>query len=276
MLKVLNGVNLHGRMVTSRDSTIRIPYSHLAPGVKELIGHGFQGNLWSLANRFLGIDRMPEFVARRNAGYRGREGLVKYHADQPLDNTYSIRSARMSRFFAELHAAHTVSRILAEPNPLSISVFGFEGTSRIEAARLVQVLHEELAKQMHHSGIVNPHFFKQYPADLLNVKLLARTHPIFTVGSGGSITFRRPTRIEYARYKFQSARGGKLGVQPWAWRGYLEPPKAPEPWKKWATAKVSEWAGRLRPAPMPSPAFAPVRAVHSGKRTLTPRRRYRK
>lgn len=262
-------------MVSTRDATIRIPYSQLAPGVKEMVGHAFQGSWFILMSRFLGIDRWNERLQRLVFGARGREGLLYYHQipNSLHGNTYSVRSARLSRVLAELYGIYRISNMSKNNNPILVAATGMNISSRIEAARLVQVLHEELAKQMRHSGIVHPKYAKNYSPEVLNVKLLARTHPIFTVSPTGSIVFRRPTRTEYARYKFQSSRTGKFGVQPWTWRGYLEPPKAPQPWKKWAAEKVREWSVRWKPVPAPAPGLVPVRMKSTKKKPIPHRRR---
>jgi len=87
----------------------------------------------------------------------------------------------------------------------------------------------------------------------------------------GDLIFPKMTRIEYARYVFQKKWPGKLGLNPWRWRAYIEAPKAPKKVREWAAEKAAEWARALRP----KPAFglAKARTAMPKKVKAKPRKR---
>lgn len=108
-------------------------------------------------------------------------------------------------------------------------------------------------------GILQTKFEEIYPQGWINPTIVANTHPVFHVKGNGDLVFHRPTRVEYARMKFQEKLPGRLGFQPWRWRAYLQKPEAPEPVKAWAASKVREWAQTLRPVPALRPALVQAR-----------------
>mgnify|MGYP001557951653 CR=1 FL=1 len=163
---------------------------------------------------------------------------------------HSVTTSRLSRTISDAH-------IIFPIHPLSPLV---HAANRIEAADMVQTLYERMVEELHHSkAIVSHEVSHHYPSDVSNVDLLQKTHPIFYVNVLGDLVFLPISRTEYARYMFQQKRVGKFGLQPWLWRGYLEPPKAPEPWRKFAMQKLREWSERFKErGKVVKPALQPV------------------
>jgi len=111
---------------------------------------------------------------------------------------------------------------------------------------------------------------------------VGKTHPVFYVGLNGDIHFLSNSRMEYALYKFQQAKAGRLGLNPWMFRGYLSPPTAPEKVRSWARRKVIEWERMkpawhpgLKPQPVPASAYSGIAAVsmYNARNSHTIRRR---
>ena len=126
---------------------------------------------------------------------------------------------------------------------------------RLLLAKTIQRKHKQLIKSMKRFGILQPCFEGNYPGDWINPAIVANSHPVFYVNAKGDMVFLRSNRWEYARYVFQKSFAGKIGLNLWRWRGYLEPPKAPQPVREWAKEKALEWAGALKRVPKRRPAF---------------------
>lgn len=270
---------------------IVIKFAHLSPPLKALIGSPFDGVGFTKLARFLGVEGASFRLARALHNMSLPE-LYNITAHPP-----SLRGSRTSRFFSEAWGAdkikmfwtmlegmnsgktyHEVSTIAPGMTELA---FSFNLMSRIESVRLVQFLHEKLASEIRSSkALVNPKFAGHYSTEAKHADLVSQTHPIFRVNLNGDLVFLPVTRREYQQYRFQQSKFGKLGVQPWLWRGYLEPPKAPLSWKKEAAQKLKEWSERVRenwrPAPRPRPALVRVKSVSSPVREKNPRRVLRK
>ncbi|MDO8428359.1 MAG: hypothetical protein Q7S92_04045 [Candidatus Diapherotrites archaeon] len=71
------------------------------------------------------------------------------------------------------------------------------------------------------------------------------------------MVFKKPTRLEYMRYLDQTRWYGKLGLTPWRWRAYLEPPQVPAKVKDWALGKMQAIRAN-RPKLMPQPVRVPI------------------
>lgn len=144
----------------------------------------------------------------------------------------------------------------------------------------IQNAHEALVHRMAKHGIIQTEFEGRYPKDWINPTIVSRTHPVFDVENNGDIIFRKVTRREYLQYLMQKKWVGNYGVNTWQWRGYLAPPRAPEPVKKWAQAKLKKMLERIpRPSwrPQPVPGFGRVQArakKTSRFRTVREKRRH--
>lgn len=144
----------------------------------------------------------------------------------------------------------------------------FGAHMRTPVVRDIQKEHDQMKERpLIHSSAEN-----KYPRDWIHASEIRRTHPIFYVRGNGDLVLVQPSRMEYFRYLFQHewAKGklGKNGVNMWRWRGYLEPPKAPESVKKWAREKLKKMMERMKPVARPVPRPAMVR-VHDAKFTRT-------
>jgi hypothetical protein len=249
-----------------KQHSITIPYKRLSPPLREIIGQPFSGTPLDVAGRIFGIDRgtyrINRFWFRKNI-----PEMQEHLQNDPILGPADIRGSRLSRITSEINLFFKLTS-LSQLTPNQMPTAFWKVLNRIEAARLVQFFHEKLSKEMLRSKmVVAPAFMDNYSAEEKNAELLAKTHPIFRVNFDGSMTFLPVSRVEYARYVFQQKRLGKLGVQPWHWRGYLGEIKAPEPWKKWARQRVRMWVGKINekwvPEPMPKPAMVRVHAAFS-------------
>ena len=142
----------------------------------------------------------------------------------------------------------------------------------------IQKKHNELVELMNKHGLLNTTAEGNYPRDWMNPSIIAKTHPIFYVKANGDLVFIKEGnnvsfRIEYARYLYQKAWAGKLGLNPWRWRTFLRPPKAPEKVRNWAKLQVQNLVlglKSLKPAPQLVPV--PIKASFANKRVF-PRKR---
>jgi len=132
---------------------------------------------------------------------------------------------------------------------------------RAVIAKTIQSKHKDLVKAMKESGILQTKFEGNYPRDWINPTIVANTHPVFFVNWKGDLIFPKMTRTEYARYVFQQKWPGKLGLNLWRWRAYLEPPKAPKTVREWAAEKAAQWAAVLKPRPVPAFGLAKARTA---------------
>lgn len=101
----------------------------------------------------------------------------------------------------------------------------------------------------------------KYPEGWISAKRIRETHPIYYIDMKGNLVFLKPSRAEYYRYLFQKSTLGKLGYNTWWLRGYLEPPKAPESVKKWASEKLKRAIEQMRTKPVIKPALVRVNAA---------------
>ncbi len=145
-------------------------------------------------------------------------------------------------------------------------------SARRAIAKSIQDRHEDLVSAMKKFGILQTKFEGNYPRDWINPTIVANTHPIVHVKGNGDLVFLRATRAEYARYVFQKSFAGKLGLNPWRWRAYLEPPTAPKPIRAWAKQWAAELAESLVPRRKPAFAMTGAGRTHAVRRK-EPRRR---
>jgi len=181
-----------------------------------------------------------------------------------------LKALRFNRGLGELSLLAGIGFLSGCPGPKlpSDNLHGvtaaLAGSSlRTWAAKLVQKRYIGLIKSMNQSGILQTKFEGNYPRDWINPTIIANSHPVFYVNAKGDMVFLRNNRWEYARYVFQKSFAGKIGLNLWRWRGYLEPPKAPQPVREWAKEKALEWAGAL--VPKRKPAFGMVRAATAAR-----------
>lgn len=132
--------------------------------------------------------------------------------------------------------------------------------ARAAIAESIQDRHEDLVNAMKKFGILQTKFEGNYPRDWINPTTVANTHPIVYVKGNGDLVFLRATRAEYARYVFQKSFARKLGLNPWRWRAYLEPPTAPKSVREWAKEHAAKWAEAVT-LPRRKPAFGTVKAA---------------
>ncbi len=142
-------------------------------------------------------------------------------------------------------------------------------------AMSVQTKHHEMTKEQ---TLIRPDVENRYPRDWLSISEIKKTHPILSVKGNGDVVLTKPSRAEYYRYLFQQSAVGKLGLNTWRWRVFLEPPKAPESVKKWARQKLARTIEQMKPRwrPVPRPAMVRVRtSKHETNKTKRALRRYR-
>ena len=133
------------------------------------------------------------------------------------------------------------------------------GAFRTVAAHEIQEKHREITHAMKKFGTLKAGASeKKFPPDWINPVIVSETHPIFSVQRNGDIIFRRVTRGEFWQIKKQEKWIGKLGVNPWRWRGTLRKPLAPEVERKKYFNWMRQFADRLVPKPLPSPKPVPV------------------
>ncbi len=184
----------------------------------------------------------------------------------------TIRDKRRGRVIAEgsgLLCLPAISSPLAVYSSVGI---GLAATGRTFFAKAIQKQHKELVSKMKKFGLLQTKFEGNYPRDWINPATVARTHPVFFVNYKGDLIFPKMTRTEYARYVFQKRFPGKLGLNPWRWRAYLEPPERPEKVSEFVKAKIRQWLAVAKPRPAYGLAKARAKARHGKAR---PRRRRR-
>lgn len=257
---------------------ITIPYYHLSPPLKEIVGHPLSGGVFALFARVYGVDKAIRTVLR----WVYRQSIADAENNYGMNvvtGKYGVSESRYSKTVSELRLALMALNLYNRaPHAASLAgtVVPTQLVNRTEAVKIVQYCYEKLSKQMRHTkAVVSPRALADYPPEVVNAELLSKTHPIFRVNVTGSITFLPMSRMEYARYVFQQKRLGKLGIQPWLWRGYLDVPNAPVSWKKEAAQKVREWSEKIRerwtPSPVPRPALVRYNSARLSPRKIVPR-----
>jgi len=198
------------------------------------------------------------------------------------DNSSTIRDERKTRALIE---AMTLATLLDLLNvfPFSLSpqskletrvatgMMAFLLGGRAAIARGIQARHKKLVKAMKKFGILQTRFEGSYPRDWINPTTVAKTHPAFYVNRKGDLVFPKITRTEYARYVFQKRFLGKLGLNPWRWRAYIEPPTRPKKISEFVKAKLRQWL-----APRPRPAFRLANAKPPTRRPARAKRQKRR
>lgn len=129
-------------------------------------------------------------------------------------------------------------------NFLDVGNIGVSAFGRTWMAKIIQKLHQDLVASMKDHGVIQTKFEHGHgiPNGWINPTIIENTHPVFHVKANGDLVFHTPTRMEYARMKFQEKWPGKLGLQPWRWRAYLKKPEAPKPVREWAAQQIRAWA----------------------------------
>lgn len=185
-------------------------------------------------------------------------------------NSRSIKTERTLRGLMELqtlaygtHAIITKGRDSFDKAIIPISIL-----LRTNFARQVQKKHLELADAMRKHGIIQTRFENKYPIEWINPTIVAETHPIFYVDRKGNAHFLKESRAEYARYSYQKAWAGKMGLNMWRWRAYLRKPEAPESVKQWAQKKAKQWAKQLKPSTQYAYAVTKQQAVTHQRRSI--------
>ncbi|MDP2666196.1 MAG: hypothetical protein Q8P05_01690 [Candidatus Diapherotrites archaeon] len=140
------------------------------------------------------------------------------------------------------------------PAKLAISI-AFVLSANPFIAQIIQRFYSELPLDQ---PIIMPPFERFYPEGWIQASRIKETHPIYYVDMKGNLVFVKNSRMEYFRYLFQKSLLGRLGYNPWWWRGYIEPPKAPEPVKKWAKEQLRKLMEKIPRKPVLKPSLVPV------------------
>ncbi len=232
-----------------REQSITIKFSHLNQKLREIIG---TSNPKDIAT---------EFATGHFGTLRANRRLRAWSEAFTLINAFNL--VQWSTIGSHGSASRQFQGIAATGTALSV-------LSRTMAARAVQKKHRELAAAMKEFGIMQTKFEGDYPRDWINPTIVAKTHPTFYVKANGDVVFPSQTRIEYARYVFQKKFPGKIGLNPWRWRAYLEKPKAPAKVADIVSAKIGEWLALAKRRP----AFGIVStSLHATARKAPARRR---
>ena len=224
--------------------SIRVRFEHLNPKLQVVIGEKVR------VKDILSFSRsaLREFVEKLAQGVPFGERL--------RTSTKTIKEIRVGRSVLEAATLISLAKAAAYFKGKQMQyakIMGGVGMAtaldRIHFARWIQLKHEHLVREMKKVGILQTKYEKNYPRDWLNPTIVAKTHPSFFVNWRGDLIFPKMTRTEYARYQFQKSFAGKIGLNAWRWRGYLEPPEAPKPVMAWAKEKAMQWAAAMRPKP---------------------------
>ena len=201
----------------------------------------------------------------------GKIRFKRPSGESPIKNIRNLRAMYEGLSLIVLLAlADNIRRKEPVPIRLQVSVLASIG-GRTAIAKWIQLEHTTLVKTMKDFGILKPgRIESKYPEGWLNPSIVAKTHPVFYVKGNGDLIFPRMTRTEYARYVFQKRFPGKLGLNPWRWRAYLEPPEKPEKVSDLVNAKIKEWLAVAR-RPRLKPAFGIVTAT---KKAQTRRKKH--
>ena len=247
--------------------SIIVKFEHLNPALQEIIGEkpGIKDRL---------LNQPISEITKSIMNKLGRDEVMT----SPRRDT--IRRLRSLRAFYEggslMSLLLMADAIKSKEMPSSKLLGG--GTALMAAcrtlvAKLVQWRHRDLVKAMKDFGILQTKYEKGYPKDWINPTIVSRTHPTFYVNRKGDLIFPKMTRIEYARYVFQKRFPGKLGLNSWRWRAYLEPPERPEKVTDFVNAKIRQWLATMRPKPAFGLATARAKAARQRKARSKHRRK---
>lgn len=178
----------------------------------------------------------------------------------------AVRGQRLGLGLESLTSAGFVfATVLTRKAPVIAVTSGMGGLAFARWAagrgRNIQRLHEKIKARMAEFGVLQTEHEGRYPLGWINPVFIAKTHPVFHVEPNGDLVFHRDTRQEYLRWKVQNKFKTSAG---WWWREYLRPPKAPQPVKEWADAKMKAFGAKIEKLkPKPRPALAPAPAARS-------------
>lgn len=229
-----------------QEKSITIEFSHLNPILREIIGTSSPKDI---ATEFLGGNSRTIKASRRWRAF---------------SETFTLINALNLVSWSTAGSQHGFSR---EAQAASAAGMAISAIGRTVMAKAIQRKHGELATAMKEFGIMQTRFEGNYPKGWINPAIVANTHPSFYVKANGDLVFPSQTRIEYARYVFQKKFPGKMGLNPWRWRAYLEKPEAPAKVKDIVNAKIGEWIAATRRKPAFGMAMAGSRAA-MGKTAL--------
>lgn len=232
--------------------SIIVDFEHLNPALQKIIGVGRLAGMNPSAAMFLTI-RGDRFV-------RGLSELSLLNLSFAMNVIIANNRGQLSS--SELRSAYKLFLLGGVPM----------ATLRTVLAKDIQKKHQKLVESMKGVGILKPgRIESKYPEGWLNPSTVAKTHPVFYVKGNGDLIFPKMTRTEYARFVFQKRWPGKLGLNPWRWRAYLESPERPEKVTDFVNAKIRQWLATMRP----KPAFgiATARTKVTGREKSKGRRR---
>lgn len=161
------------------------------------------------------------------------------HVQQVIEEINLHRSERATGEFLMGIALAAYSKGLAAV--LSGGLFGVGFGRRGWNVGLVQKKHAEIREK---EKLLRSDRENTYPRDWIHINEITKTHPIFYVKGNRDLVLVKNSRMEYFRYRVQHEylKGtiGLFGLNPWRWRGYLQPPTAPVSVKKWANDKLKK------------------------------------
>ena len=219
--------------------------------------------------------------------WRQRDVVIKFeHLNPVVQEVIAGKNAiKMSRKFYRgsgdamtiLGALQIIAGIKMYNGPLigvGGSAISFGPILRNAGTKQIQKLHNELAEEIIKHGVLKIPFEKNYPNDWHNPANVAKTHPVFHVKANGDLVFHQPTRMEYARLKFQQKAPVRvLGLNPWRWRETLRMPEASEAIKKWTAEKLKQWLRERMPKPRAAPRPALAQELFKRKPEMKRRRK---
>ena len=157
---------------------------------------------------------------------------------------FEMRFWRRTRALGEAGmAAQGIGAATGVFAPMSIAGSSLSLGVRQFSAYKIMILQREMVQLMKIHHVIGESE-DSYPPGWKNSSVIASTHPIFAIARNGDLIFIKPSRAERARFQYQLRFPGKVGLNFWRWRGYLDIPVGFETYTQWIKRNARELVGR--------------------------------